>query len=220
VPNDFGKKLEGRRFMGGVGSGSWYRFNKKTTTDECQSIDVRYLHRDGLLQSGHSFSLRWSRAGRQIGSIGGVSYRDRVTLLYRHRRGLGDEWEEVKETVPLEWTPCNFEGERPWFICPGAGCGRRVAILYGPGRYFLCRDCYDLSYQSQRENKMYRALHRAQKIRERLGGSANMMEPFPERPKGMHHKTYMRLFWEHHEAEREQLAGMREWLDKLEKKVR
>jgi hypothetical protein len=46
-----------------------------------------------------------------------------------------------------------------------------------------------------------------------------MTEPFPERPKGMHHDTYMRLFWEHHEAEREQLAGMREWLDKLEKKV-
>ena len=29
----------------------------------------------------------------------------------------------------------------------------------------------------------------------------------------------MRLFWEHHEAEMEQLIGMREWIDKLEKKV-
>ena len=29
----------------------------------------------------------------------------------------------------------------------------------------------------------------------------------------------MRLFWEHHEAEMEHLAGMREWLDKLEKKL-
>jgi hypothetical protein len=27
------------------------------------------------------------------------------------------------------------------------------------------------------------------------------------------------MFWEHHEAEMEQLAGMREWLDKFEKKV-
>ncbi len=35
---------------------------------------------------------------------------------------------------------------------------------------------------------------RPQKIRKRLGGSANMMEPFPEKPKGMHHDTYMRLF--------------------------
>ena len=66
---------------------------------------------------------------------------------------------------------------------------------------------------------MYQALHPAEKIRERLGGSANMTEPFQERLKGMHWKTYERLWWEHHEAEMEQLAGMREWLDKLEKKV-
>jgi len=42
-----------------------------------------------------------------------------------------------------------------------------------------------------------------------------MLESFPERPKGMHHDTYMRLFWEHEEAYREQLASMRECLDKL-----
>ena len=46
-----------------------------------------------------------------------------------------------------------------------------------------------------------------------------MLEPLPERPKGMHHDTYMRLFWEHHEAQAEELAGMREWLEKLQKKV-
>ena len=28
-----------------------------------------------------------------------------------------------------------------------------------------------------------------------------MLEPFPERPKGMHLDSYMKLFWEHHEAE-------------------
>jgi hypothetical protein len=40
---------------------------------------------------------------------------------------------------------------------------------------------------------MYQALHPAEKIRERLGDSANMMEPFQERLKGMHWKTYERL---------------------------
>src|SRR5918992_5871276 len=171
LPNDFGKKLEAKNSMGGVGSGNWYRFNKKSTTNECQSIDVRYLHLNGLLEPGNYFSLRWSRAGRQTGSIGSVAYRDQVTLLYHHRRGSGSEWVDVKQAVPLTWTVCNFGGERPWFICPGARCGRRVAVLYGPGEYFLCRHCYDLIYQSQRDNKVYRAVHRAQDIRRQLGGS-------------------------------------------------
>jgi hypothetical protein len=26
--------------MGGVGSGSWYRFSNKTTVEECRSLDV------------------------------------------------------------------------------------------------------------------------------------------------------------------------------------
>jgi hypothetical protein len=106
-----------------------------------------------------------------------------VILTYRHRSGPSGEWKEVRVPVALTWTECNFGGERPWFFCPGAGCCRRVAILYGPGRYFLCSHCYDLVYESQRDNGMYRALHK------------------------------------HHEAEMEQLIGMREWLDKLEKKV-
>jgi hypothetical protein len=61
-----------------------------------------------------------------------------------------------------------------------------VALLYDPGRYFLCRHCYDRVYESQRDNAMDRALHKAQSISKRLGGSANMMELFPGKPKGMH----------------------------------
>jgi hypothetical protein len=145
---------------------------------------------------------------------------ERVVLLFSRRNGPSAEWEDVQEPVELEWTSCNFGGVRPWFICPGAGCGRRVAVLYGLGRYFLCRHCYDLVYQSQRDSKMYRALHRAQDIRQRLGGSVNMMEPFPEKPKGMHWSTYERLWWERHKAEMEQLIGMSAWLDKMEKELR
>ena len=205
--------------MGSLGSGNWYRLDKKTTTDECHSLDIRDLYREGLLKPGGSFRSSWSRTGKETASIRGLVYQDRVVLSYRHRRGLGGEWEDVRKPVTLEWTPCNFGGERPWFTCPGAGCGRRVAVLYGPGKYFLCRHCYDLCYESQREDKKDRALRRAQKIRERLGGSRSMMEPFRERPKGMHHDTYMKLFWELHEAEMEHLAGMRERLDKLKQRV-
>ncbi len=205
--------------MGGIGSGNRHRFGKKGTTGECCSLDVRKLHREGLLKSGNLFSWGWFRDGQEVASIAAFVYQDRIVLSYRHRSRLGCEWEEVKEPVSLEWTACNFGGERPWFVCPGAECGRRVAILYKLRKYFLCRHCYDLRYESQREDKNDRALRRARKIRQRLGGSANMMEPFPERPKGMHLDTYMRLFWEHHEAEWEHLAGMREELNKLQQQI-
>jgi hypothetical protein len=36
-------------------------------------------------------------------------------------------------------------------------------------------------------------ISRVQKIRMRLGGSANLLEPFPERPRGMRRSTYYRL---------------------------
>ena len=46
-----------------------------------------------------------------------------------------------------------------------------------------------------------------------------MMEPFPEKRKGMHWRTCERLWWKHHEAEMAQLIGMRKWPDKLEKQI-
>jgi hypothetical protein len=49
--------------------------------------------------------------------------------------------------IGLEWTPCNFGGERPWFVCEE--CSGRVRILYGPTLPLLCRQCRGLSYASQ-----------------------------------------------------------------------
>jgi hypothetical protein len=124
---------------------------------------------------------------------------DAVRLSYS--QGLhGEEQEDVAYRVPIEWTACNFGGGRPWFVCPGRSCIRRAALLYLGGRYFLCRKCQDLSYASQREGGgSVPALHRCQRIRIQLGGSPNMREPFPGKPKGMHWKTYWRHY-ERHEA--------------------
>lgn len=48
--------------------------------------------------------------------------------------------------------------------------------------------------ESTREADHSRMLRKAQKIRERLGGSMNMLEPFPAKPRGMHWTTYIRLY--------------------------
>ena len=110
-------------------------------------------------------------------------------------------------------------GERPWFVCPGVVsgryCGCRVAILYSAGRYFLYRHCYDLTYRSRQASDTLGALHKARRIRQRLGGSANLMEPVPARPKGMHRKTYHRLLQDCTAAEMEYLRTSGERFEKL-----
>ena len=75
----------------------------------------------------------------------------------------------------------------------GNACDRRVAKLYGPGRYFLCRHCYRLAHASQSEDVQRRSMRRAYKIRRRLGGSAGTASPLPSKPKGMWRRTYVRL---------------------------
>jgi len=89
----------------------------------------------------------------------------------------------------LEWVSCNYGGRRAWFRCPTSDCGRRVAILYLRGT-FACRHCHQLGYASQRIQPWERALAQAQAIRERMGGTASMYEPFPNKPRGMHWPTY------------------------------
>ena len=91
----------------------------------------------------------------------------------------------------FDHTPCNYGGSRKWFSCPH--CNRRVAIIYGAGKLFLCRHCHNLTYGSQQEHCADRNLRKARDIRNRLGGGNNLTDPFPWKPKHMHWKTYWRL---------------------------
>jgi len=119
----------------------------------------------------------------------------RVILTYRHRSG-GEDWQDERYPVYLDWTTCNLGGQRPWFLCPARGCGRRVAILYG-GSIFACRHCYQLAYPCQRKTDYDRMARRADRIRDKLGWEPDILNGPGEKPKGMHWNTFEHLTAQH-----------------------
>ena len=176
--------------MDGYGSGSWYRWDSKTTTESLHRIDIRWLKKQGYLRPGAAGPLTWSRRGKQTGYINYKMGLNRVFLNYCCR-AYGNEWEEVEQVISLDQTPCNYGGFRTWFLCPQ--CGKRVAVLYGAGKYFFCRHCYNLTHASQQENRADRLMRKARKIRARLGVGDALSEPILFKPKNMHQKTFNRL---------------------------
>lgn len=194
--------------MGGRGSGKQWGWGWRTTVEACRSIDVNRWNREGYLEPGCRFSWAWTVDGERTGSINVVVERGQVRLDYRARSYGAEDWEDVTQEIPIDWTPCNFGGRRPWFVCSVYShrryCGRRVAKLYGAGKLFACRCCYNLAYQSQCEDVAGRLLLKSQRIQKRLGGEPGSAYGFPDKPKGMHWRTYERLYAEYEAAE---LAG-------------
>ena len=99
--------------------------------------------------------------------------------------------------VSVESTTPNFGGLRQWFICPV--CTRRCALLYRSRQHKTigCRVCLSLSYPSQCEMPLERAIRRSSRIRRRLRWPPGIANGEGARPLGMHSETFMALVKEH-----------------------
>jgi len=179
--------------MGGSGSGRW---TFSSTVEDCLRLDVNWMMREGYIRAGwhRAGSVYWSRNGEQVASIGYEARMDESPPFVRLHYTV-DRTENIDYRVGLTATYPHLGGVRWWFICPARGCGRRVGkLLKAPGgKYFFCRRCLGIGYQSQRQDRFFRAVGRAQRIRVGLGGSTCLYERFPEKPKRMHWTTYERL---------------------------
>jgi hypothetical protein len=145
-----------------------WRWNKKTTVEDCRSLPISVLARAGVFRQGpgHYWTWRWyvgeGEDKKETASMGMTTWgtAGRVTALqftYTIMRPTGEK-ESLDYRVEVVATPCNFGGERYWFVCPLVKgeyrCGRRVTKLYLPsgGKYYGCRHCYDLTYRSAQEH--------------------------------------------------------------------
>lgn len=102
--------------------------------------------------------------------------------------------EKLNYLVRITSSPCNLGGMRYWWLCPS--CNRRCRVLYG-GRRFLCRKCNPGAYYETQKNKdlLTRIDNELIAIRRRLKATKTLTitARLPDRPKGMHWLTYMRL---------------------------
>lgn len=189
--------------MGGFGSG---RQGGKECTGDMRALDVRRLHRDGYLRAGMGYGWNWSRGGETVASIRVQVEADCAWLVYKQRQ-RGGEWIDIRYPVTLERTNCNYGGARVWWRCRAVGCGRPVALLFG-GSVFACRHCHRLAYRCQRETPDDRATRQADKLRDRLGWEAGILNGNGGKPKGMHWRTFERLEGTHERLVNLPLAGM------------
>lgn len=170
--------------MGGYGSGRRTRFASKV--EDFHKLDLASFKREWF-ELGKSGTVTWSRGGQKTGAISYRTTSDTLRLSYTVERDGSHE--EIAETFGFAFTVQRFGGQRRWIVCP---CGKQCRILYG-GKYFRCRMCHRLTYESQYERFRAPLICKAHKVRERLGMDAGFAYPFGDKPKGMHWKTYYRL---------------------------
>lgn len=198
--------------MGGPGSGrDPYAYT--ATVGECRTLDVNKL-KGYTRQPGTRFRwVWWPVDGSKDDPSASITIHvegdpwERAEA-FRLKFTVTDHWTGEERDhdyrVPLEYTPCHLGGDRPWFRCPGVvndkPCRRRCAKLHlPPGEdLFLCRECYNLGYQSSRTSHDPVKQAELRYRREFARADADNRRPHPNdwetwtprRPKGMHHDTF------------------------------
>ena len=149
LPNDFDKKISKRCKMGGSGSGSWYRWDSKKTTESQYKIDIRWMKKEVYLYPGTMGALSWTCWDEESEAISFRTEPDKLVPTCRSRQNDG-EWEEIENSIYFTWPQCNFWCRRQWFLCPE--CQRRLAIVYG-AKYYRTVAIAITSPASQQESK-------------------------------------------------------------------
>lgn len=174
LPNDF---EEIAKFLPKEGLTSQYE-----RLESLLRIDISVLRKGGVLANHKPHNLMIMHHGKPIGVLELQASRDFLSIRNPNSN-------TANQSIPLTHTACNYGGQRKWFRCNT--CDRRVGVLYFQGN-FKCRHCTELNYESQYKSESSRLFAKAKKIRREIGGSENVLEPVPERPKGMHDSTYIK----------------------------
>ncbi len=134
-----------------------YYWSKKTESNNLKKIEIWWLRKHGYLKNGyHLGGIKWTSEWPHKESNIGFSVSINENSYLQLRYTTADDNEDKQDfdyKIPLTTTPCYFGGKRYWFICPWyvneKYCGRRIGVLYLGDKYFACRHCYNLTYNSR-----------------------------------------------------------------------
>lgn len=135
-----------------------YCWSKKEEADSLKKIAIWWLKKNGFLDGGWraggiKWENSWTGAESSVDISVVISSGDQYLRISYTKTTQDGNSEDFDYEIPLTTTPCYFGGKRYWFICPwytnGKYCGRRVGVLYLGGKYFACRHCYNLTYNSR-----------------------------------------------------------------------
>ena len=132
--------------MGGFGGGRWPDLlTRKTSVEQCRVLSMKQLRLGGLFGMAGCLTVDWRDVtGRVVASA----------VVRLDGDGIIVKYAGMEYKISIERMACRLGGWRYWFLCPvfkdGVYCGNRVTKLYLPpsGKYFGCRECYDLTYES------------------------------------------------------------------------
>jgi hypothetical protein len=157
--------------MGGLGSTRWRGHERRRSTHEATRLEAK-------------------AAATQAGLAN-------VPGTWELRVNVPVQSMVVSERVTVEAAPQPFGGIRWWWRCPGCGARRRALFVMPLTAVARCRRCLGLAYESQRANPLgrltRRALHGAEQLGARDAFSLFVTGVPPDRPPGMHRRTYETL---------------------------
>ena len=168
--------------MGGFGSGRQDQIRTTGSVESATRFDIRTITKAMAGKHNHWLPLETAEAFSLYARISnGLVQISRLKPTDKHL------YAELK----LVSQPRHFGGHQPYLLCPH--CNEKACILYLiQPKEIGCRKCLNLAYDSQYYRHPAPKLLKANKLRVQLGGKSGLLNPLPERPKGMHLDTYER----------------------------
>lgn len=156
----------------------WYwkikvKHTARKLCSDLQQIDSHKLYKDNIISG---FTVKPF-------DIKAKPNQDSITITYRNRKNSS-------YTIAVDKLPCNYGGFRYFFKCPL--CSSRMRILYFAAQsVFLCRQCLNLSYESQCLRPSMRYRYKSKKIEDLIKSKGGDL--YSKKPLYMHKNKYQKL---------------------------